>query len=153
MPENGSKGFYEQVLSDFDRHSLFIACDITSPSYNGKVVIENADLYAYFKQQNGFSKKKYKSYMLHKLSNASKIEVKSEDLLKWKFLKVSEIVEVNQQISAGNEEFVRNFFTGRVIKEGLNFETRNAVIYQLFSRQIGSKTDDETGYLYIPVIP
>ncbi|OQP64203.1 hypothetical protein [Niastella populi] len=90
--------------------------------------------------------------MLQKLSTGGKIEVKADDLLKWGFLRVNEIAEVKQQISHGNEEFISNFFTGKVIKEGLGFDVRNAIIYELFNRQTGSKTDDETGYLYIPLL-
>ena len=146
----GSEKFFSQVLSDFDRHSLFVACEINSPGYSGKVVIENADLFACLSQQKGFSRIKYKSYMLQKLLTGGKIDIKSDNLLKWGFLKVNEMAEVKQQISDGDEEFIRNFFSGKVIKEGLGFDVRNAIIYELFKRQISSKTDDETGYLYIP---
>ena len=80
--------FYDKVLSDFDVTSYFIAIDIRSSAYNGRVIIENNDLYNFLNKTKGWDRKSYKSGMKKILVHRRVLKINNTDLLKWKFIQV-----------------------------------------------------------------
>lgn len=56
--------FSDKVLSNFDRYSSFIALDLNSKEYQGRVVIENDDLYYFFEQTQKIDRVQYKLKMI-----------------------------------------------------------------------------------------
>jgi hypothetical protein len=56
---NSNSSFYNKILNDFDTTSYFIAADIKSPFYKGRIIIENNNLYLYLYKTKGYDKGKY----------------------------------------------------------------------------------------------
>ncbi len=64
-----NRAFYDKVLSDFGTRSYFIALDIKSDFYKGRVLIENNDLYNFLNKTKGWDKERYKARMLKILAH------------------------------------------------------------------------------------
>lgn len=141
--------FYDKVLNDFNRYSYFVAVDIKSTTFNGPVIIENDDLFFYLNQTEGVDKNQFKVKVKEKLVNHSAIDIGNSDLTKWDFIKITEIQSINNISAKGADEFIKTYFDGDVLKDGVTDNERAAIIYQLFKWEISSKLDDETGYLVI----
>ena len=144
-----SGDFYDKVLRDQGNHSFFIAVDVVSSEYTGRVIIQNGDLLYFLNQTKGLDAEGYRAFMRAQLSNKTRLNIGDARLSKWGFIKVVDVGSVRKQASKGIEEFIRHYFRGRVIKDGIGDEMRNAIINRLFEWGIASKTDDETGYLVV----
>jgi hypothetical protein len=134
--------FYDKVLSDFDVTSYFIAIDIRSSAYNGRVIIENNDLYNFLNKTKGWDRKSYKSGMKKFLVHRRVLKINNTDLLKWKFIQVKEITSVYLNSSKGVNSFIKNYFNGSVFKYEVDFDEMHAVINQLFYWKIPVKFDN-----------
>ncbi len=145
--------FYKKVLNDFKDYSYFLALEVKSPHYTGLAVIENDDLYSFFRQTGRVDKVQYQSSMQEKLINKSVIDIGNENLKRWNFISVPNKKIVKKNAAKGVEEFIKIYFDGRVLKDGVNDKERAAIIFKLFEFRIPSKIDDETGYLVISVLP
>ena len=66
---NVNSSFHNKVLNDFDTTSYFIALDIKSPSYNGRTIIENNNLYLFLNKTKGLNKRRYLSFMERTLTH------------------------------------------------------------------------------------
>lgn len=141
--------FLDTVLDDFDRYSYFIAVKLESPDYKGQVIIENDDLYYYFEQSQSLSRSAYKDMMFNKLRSNESLNIESTDLERWNFYKIPSIASVAQNAEKGVEAFIKSYFDGRVLKDGITDDERTAIIARLYEWKIPSKIDDETGYLVI----
>jgi hypothetical protein len=139
--------FHEKVLSDFKRNSFFIACEINSPQYIGQVIIENGNLYYFLSKTRGFTKDKYKSFMKEKLSRQDTIKIDDSNFVKWRFIKVNKSESVNIRRKSGIDNFIKYYFEDSFIRKNLDYEERNAVIYQLFQWKIAAKIHHESGYI------
>jgi hypothetical protein len=141
--------FYDKLVNDFDRYSWFITIEIKSSEYNGQVIIENDDLFNYLNQTQKLDKEKYKQIIKGKLENNQSIEIEKASLTKWNFIKVPTIKSVNQNAKNGVDEFIKIYFDGKVLKDGIADDERTVIIQKLFEWKIPSKIDDETGYLIL----
>jgi hypothetical protein len=136
-------------LNDFDTCSYFIALDIKSPSYKGRTIIENNNLYMYLHLARGFDKSKYLYYMKSTLRHHRALKIEDKDFTAWKFKKVYELESVIQIADRGSDNFVANYFNGRLLNYGLTEKEQNAVINQLFYWEIPAKIDKLTGDIII----
>lgn len=146
---NTNSQFFNNVLSDFDSTSYFIALDIKSPYYKGRTIIENNSLYQFLHKTEEFDKAKYKSFMNRILIHNLTLKVKERDIELWKFIKVQEVESVIQTANSGTDNFVAHYFNGTVLNYGITEKERNAVINQLFYWEIPAKFDKLTGDLII----
>jgi len=146
---NVNSPFYNQVLNDFDTTSYFIAVDIKSPSYKGRAIIENNNLYLFLNKKRGFHNRRYLSYMERTLTHHRSLKIDDKDFAMWKFIKVYELESVIQNTDRGRDNFVANYFNGTLMKYGFTEKEQNAVINQLFYWGIPAKIDKLTGELII----
>ncbi len=145
----GNISFYNIVLNDFDSSSYFVALDIRSPSYKGRALIENNNLFNFLNKTKGYNKQQYISVMEKILARNRSLKIDDKDMLKWKFLKVKEIGSVLFNANAGVDGFIRYYFDGTVLKYGITNEERNAVINQLFYWSVPTKIGPLTGQLML----
>ena len=145
----GSEKFIKKVISDFDRYSFFVSLEIKSPDYNGKVVIENDDLYNYYNITQDIDKKTYQEIAYRMLQTKTTLTINKEDLARFNFLIVPNDKSVIDNAQKGVERFIATYFNGRVLKDNISDNELYMIIYQLYNFKIASKIDDETGYLVI----
>ena len=145
----GSEKFIKKVISDFDRYSFFVSLEIKSPEYNGKVVIENDDLYNYYNITQDLDKKTYQEMVYRMLQKKTMLTINKEDLTRFNFLIVPNDKSVIDNAQMGIEHFIETYFNGRVLKDNISDNELYMIIYQLYNFKIASKIDDETGYLVI----
>lgn len=142
--------FINKVLTDFRRHSYFLSLNIKSTEYNGRIVIENDELYYYFRMNQQINKQEYKELIINVLKGDSSLKIKDANLKKWHFKKSPVIESVEENAKKGINEFINVYFNDRlVLRNGLTDEVRFAVISQLFEWRIPACVDDQSGYLYI----
>lgn len=147
-PENHDR-FYSYVLNDFDRHSSFLAIDIVSDEYSGRVVIENAELFNFFHQTRGFNKAKYKVSIKKLLTSEEPLRLGKTSLSKWGFMKVSRRDNILDAAKKGTDSFISQYFQSRALKPGVDEEDQKAIISTLFELKVPTVIDDLTGYLII----
>jgi hypothetical protein len=146
---SSNSAFYEKVLKDFDSTSYFIAIDVKSPSYKGRTIIENKNLYQFLNQTKGFHNERYLPYMENMLTHHRALKIEEKDFFKWNFRKVHDIESVIKNANHGMNNFVAFYFNGRVLNSILTEDEQNAVISQLFYWGIPAKIDKLTGELII----
>jgi hypothetical protein len=147
---NQDAAFYDKVLDSDGDHGPFIAIDVQSKEYTGRVVIQNFSLYYFFNKTRGYDKERYKAFMKEKLLNKDRISLGNVSLKKWGFNKVATISSVEKHAANGLEKFIGHYFRGRVIRDGIRAE-RDAVISKLFEFGVVVETDCETEYLVISI--
>ena len=146
---NVNTGFYSRVLNDFDSTSYFIALDIKSPSYRGRAIIENDNLYRFLNKTRGYDKGKYMSYMKRILMHNRKLKIRDRDFDLWSFMKVFEIEKVVLAANRGRDNFIAYYFNGSILNYGITDDERNAIINQLFYWGVPARIDTITGNLVI----
>lgn len=146
---NMNSPFYNKVLNDFDTTSYFIALNIKSPSYKGRTLIQNNNLYRFLQKTKGFDKERYKSFMKRILTHHRALKIEDKDFAVWKFIKVYEIESVMQIADRGRDNFVAYYFNGIVLNYDTTEKEQNAIINQLFYWEIPAKIDKLTGDLII----
>jgi hypothetical protein len=141
--------FYTKVLSDFGSPSYFIALNIKSPSYEGRAIIENNNLFEFLHKTKGLSMKKYQAMMLKVLEHKRELKISDEDLNKWHFFKVSEPESVIMIANRGLNNFIAYYFNGVALNWGVTDEEKYAIINQLFYWRVPARTDKVSGILMI----
>jgi len=141
--------FYDKVLTDFGKHSDFIALDIKSHQYRGRVIIENNDLFTLLNNTKGWDKTVYKSKIEKLIIHRRILNIGNTDLLKAKFLKVKEINKVYLSASKGVNSFLNEYFSGKVFNNSVAEDEMYSVINQLFYWNIPVKLDDISGQLLL----
>jgi hypothetical protein len=137
-------GFYNKVLGDFNKHSYYLALDIRSDDYKGRVIVENNDLYTFLKKTKGLDVKRYKSTMRKTLIHRRVLKIKNTANLSLNFIKVKEINKVYLSANKGVDSFIKNYFNGKIFRDNTPADEINAVINQLFYWKIPIKFDDIT---------
>lgn len=142
--------FLDKVLNDFDSYSYFIALDVETPNYNGKIIVENEDLYYVFQKTKGInSKEEYKTEVKEAILKKSALPLNISDFKECKIYQALKNGAVDSIVTKGKDRFIAHYFDGRVLKDGISDDERNAIIVKLFEWEIPVKIDDETGYLVI----
>lgn len=141
--------FFDKVLNDFDTNSYFIAPDVQSPSYKGRVIIENNNLYLFLSETKGLNKDKYRLFMKRVLVHHKSLKISGNEFLKYNFIKVQEEVSVIQTANRGKNNFISFYFNGVVLKYGIPKKEQDAIINQLFYWYVPAKIDKLSGYLII----
>jgi hypothetical protein len=149
---NKSDSFYNKVLNDFKPHSYYISLKIKRSQYEGIAIIENGDLFYWFNNQKGINQEEYVIYMKDLLKNKKRLDLGDIDTNRWGFFSVSSNYMLLKEHSNkriwdfinanfhpfGNELFVINDPTEQW-----------RVINEFFQVGIASRTDDESGYLFL----
>jgi hypothetical protein len=141
--------FLNKILKDFDNYSYFVAIDVSSESFRGRTIIQNNDLFYYFEQTKGLNKEMYIDTMLMMFQENNPLKTENLDFEKWTFIKVRPIASITESAKKGTDEFIKAYFDGKVLKDGISDDERTAIINQLFEWKIASYIDDETGYLVV----
>jgi hypothetical protein len=141
---NGKCDFYDKVLDDFQNNSYFLVIKVETPSYKGKVITENDNFVSFLYHIKGINEAKYKPFVKKLLLNDTPLKISDEELEKGRFFKILPIREINEFSSKGQEEFIKKYFDGRVIKEDLSKEERIAIIEKLFEWKIATNIGDIT---------
>jgi hypothetical protein len=141
--------FFDKVLNDFDTNSYFIALDLKSPYYKGRVIIENNDLFTFLQKTKGFDKEKYKTFMNRILTHHKVLRIKEKDIGASKFIKVDLIESVLNIAGRGKNNFVAYYFNGIVLNIAVTDKEQAAIINQLFYWKFPAKIDSITGALII----
>lgn len=144
-----SENFTKKIISDFNRHSFFILIKVESPKYNGDVIIENCDLYYYYSQTQNIGKKKYKNIIYNILQKKLTLKISEEDFIRFGFLIVPNEITVIANAQKGIVDFIKIYFNGRVLKDGITDDEYCSIISQLYKFNIACKTDCESGYLIL----
>lgn len=141
--------FYDKLLDRVDGHTYFITIKVKSREFSGKVVVENSDLFYYFNQEKKMSKTDYKKMIIQHIEHNSSIDIGNADLVRWGLVKVPLIRSVNLNAKKGLEHFIKIYFNGNILKDGITDKERTVIIQKLFEWRILTVIDDETGYLLI----
>jgi hypothetical protein len=146
---NGNTAFYNTVLNDFDSSSYYVAFNIKSPDYKGRVIIENDDLYYFLNKTKGVDKSSYHSLMQKILTHRRNLKVDEKDLAKWKFIEVPLVSSVIFNANKGVNSFIAQYFDGVVLNAGLSYDEIHAVINQLFYWGIPIRVDPASHQLLL----
>ena len=110
---NNTPTFFDKLLNDFDRYSLFISIKINSLEYSGRVIIENDDLFYYLNQTQKLDKEQYKKVIKEKLIKDGPLDIGKASLVKWNFIKVANIESVNKNAKKGLMNLLIPILTGK----------------------------------------
>ena len=141
--------FYDKILNDFDTNSYYVAIDISSSSYKGRVLFENNDLYLLLHKTKGLDKQEYKSFMKRKLIHHRTLKIRTNPFEILNFIKVTEQERVDVSANQGENEFIARYFNGRVLNDEVPLIERYAIINQLFFWDIPVKLDKMSGKIII----
>jgi hypothetical protein len=160
-----NEGFYKQILTEqiSARNGYFIALNVKSNTYNGKVIITNGYLQYFLTQTRKFNEKQYNEFMTKLLVNKDVLPLKNATLLrdgyfiKVKgfnaplFMPVRNVDEVEEAATKGCEKFIDHYFDKKylMLKNAIGDVERNAVVNKLFEWQIPSFVSDIPGMLVI----
>ena len=144
-----NRPFYNKVLNDFETDSYFIALNVKSSSYKGRIITENNNLFNYLKKVKGLDKDSYLLFMKRTLAHNKVLKIDSRDFSVWNFKKVREVAAVVYNANKGRDSFVAHYFNGTMLNYGITDEERYAVINQLFYWEYPVKIDKITGNLII----
>jgi hypothetical protein len=144
--------FYENVLSDYSLHSKYVALEVNSKKYVGKVVIENIDLYNYLCNMKKISIDDYKKLIINLMESNIPLDIHNANLPKWTFLKVIKNISIDKIAAEGKDVFLKTFFLKGISKNNVNDTNKAAIIFQLFKYGVAVKTDCESGRLVIPAV-
>lgn len=145
-----NEGFYDKVLEYNDSFSgYYIALNLKSKEYTGRVIIENTLLKFYIEKIYPEEKNMYKEMIKQILKEKSILDIKDESMEQWGFLRAINDDELDVMRSKGKKEFINTYFSSNgLIKTNIHIpiEKKAAIIYQLFQWEIPVDTDDYSGY-------
>jgi hypothetical protein len=139
--------FLNKVTGDFSRNSYYIVVKVGMQNKGTDYLIDNDDLFYFFHQTKGFDKSTYQKYVIPILQSRKPIFVSDTDISKFGFIKLIRNEYVHTEAVKGKDAFVKSFFKGNVLKDGISVEERNNIAQVLYDWQITTRIDDESGYL------
>lgn len=145
--QNGE--YYTKVLTNLKSNGYFLSINVTSTSYIGKIVIENADFYFFLKDTKRIRHKKYIKQLKKYLETETPMPIDNVFFKEYKFAKVASSEEIEQDFKLGKTYFLEKYFSNRVLKKSYPIETELIIIDKLFLLNILCFTDDESGALVI----
>ncbi|MDR2970443.1 MAG: hypothetical protein LBU83_00735 [Bacteroidales bacterium] len=143
--------FIKKILFDQNRHTFYVSVDIESREYNGKVVVEIGDLYWYFYKTRGLNREESRGllYWILKEKLTLRIVNCNFNCIQSYFSIVPDDTAVTYNAQKGIDHFIETyFFNGRAMRD-VAWDTRIAIINQLYNFNIASKNDCESGNLII----
>jgi hypothetical protein len=115
--------FYEMILRDAPcRYCYFLAFDVESPRYTGRVVIEHEDLFRFLNETRKLDRAKYRAFLGDlllkgkRLSLGNRVERRNDTFLRingttdYGFRIVNKIDEIEMISSKGCASFIRYYF-------------------------------------------
>lgn len=148
MAMNQQGSFFEKVSSNFDRYSYFLVIEVRSAGQQGAYVIENDDLFRYLQTNQPIEQEMYQQMVTDKLTHHLPFDI-NPPLPQDKFMPWKPNERVDRVAKKGRKEFLKTYFRGIALKDGISDDERTAIIRKLFQWEIPSMIDDETGYLVI----
>ncbi|HMJ09081.1 MAG TPA: hypothetical protein VK468_08750, partial [Pyrinomonadaceae bacterium] len=140
--------FLERVLTDFSlQHSNYIALDVESDEFSGRIIIENEKLFAFLNRSKGLTEKAYVAFMKDILSKKGKLQMGNAKPEEIGFEKVTSLSSVDANADKSRETFTAHYFPKGVITSGVSAEEVNSIINKLFEWHVATFMDDETGLL------
>ena len=160
------EGVYDKIL-DYDncRDCYFIAIEVESEPYFGKVIVENDDLEDFIIKTQNLDKSKYKEYVRDILLKNKKIFLENayfdqtgsflniKDVSEQKFRLLNESDEVNEISSKGCVAFVKYYFLGESLTSVENEKSTSCSEFitnqnrNLFISQIGVGFSQQTAII------
>ncbi|GAB3722037.1 hypothetical protein [Flavobacterium koreense] len=144
-----NEDYYTKVLTNLKSNGYYLSINVTSTSYTGKIVIENVDLYFFFKDTKRIRHKKYIKQLKKYLETETPMPIDNVFFEEYKFAKVASSEEIEQDFKLGKTYFLEKYFSNRVLKKSYPIETQLIIIDKLFLLNILCFTDDESGALVI----
>jgi hypothetical protein len=143
--------FIRKILYDGGINSFYVSVDIESREYNGKVVAEIGDLYRYFCETRGLNWEESRGLLYWVLKEKLTLRIVNCNFncIQSYFYIVPDDTAVTYNAQKGVDHFIETyFFNGRAIRN-VAWDTRIAIINQLYNFNIASKNDCESGNLII----
>lgn len=141
-------------LRDHGRYSCFVGLRIKSDEAVVPCVIMNDDLFQYFNAKKATSQDEYERLVKEIVKDKKVLTINRSDVAKYDFLIFSPSNIVTQDIRKGKDFVLKSYFTkmkdNQMLDVALPDEAKEELIYALFEWGIISKTDDESGRLYLP---
>lgn len=139
----------------------FLAFDIDSNEYKGRIIIENVSFYLFLSETRDFDEKAYAAFTKDLLINKKVLRINDGDLdlksnkisddkfLNVGFIKIMEDKDVNTFASKGKKKFLAHYFEERIINDEAvkEYDTMYAVANKLFEWQTLTYIDDLSGRL------
>jgi hypothetical protein len=143
--------FIKKILFDQSRHSFYVSVDIESREYNGKVVVQIGNLYRYFYKTRGLNREESTGLLYWVLKEKLTLKVEKCDLycIDSYFYIVPDDTTVISNAQKGVDHFIETYFNGQTIRKNIAWDTRHAIISQLYNFRIASQNACESGYLMI----
>ncbi len=142
---NNEKSFYKNILNDGARNSYYILTRVKTGSKEKLYIVNNYDLFGYF-FTNGMAEEQYVNKAYSILIKKEAIEIDSSQQFQSIF-KCLDPQKVKALQAKGADQIISQYFKGSFIKEGVSFEDQYHIIGALFTFQIATRQEDETGYL------
>lgn len=147
--QNHDELFLNKIINDFSRNSYYIVVKVGDENKNIDYLIDNDDLFYYLHQTKGYDKATYQKYLRPILLTNKPILISKADIVKFRFIKIIQNDNVLAQTSKGEDAFIKYFFNGKILKDGISIEQRNNISQILYNWQIATRIDDETGFLIL----
>ncbi|WP_291276153.1 hypothetical protein [Flavobacterium sp.] len=145
-----SNSFIEKIIDDFQSNSNYLVVNIKSKKYDGIAIIENDDLFTYYKISQKGNKEEYKSFIRDILIQKSCLDMRNETIEKWGFIKVNESKKIKCKLEKGLSKFIKTYFNEDLTEKGNTSEEEKAYIIKiLFDNMRSCYIDDETGLLIL----
>lgn len=138
--------FIDSVLTDINTSSAYIAVNIKSNEFTGKAIIENVDLFRFLYEKYDGSLSKYSAEIKRVLIHSDTLLIGDNDIMEIGFLKVSKIRTVDDNAQNEVSKFIDIYFKNGFIKKSVSEDEKIAIIDKLFTFNISTRLDDESGY-------
>ena len=140
--------FNNKVLSFLnDRYCYYLAINISSEKFTGPIVIENDDLFLCLSMTKNITRKEYTILMNNLLTTNKSLKIGDIDLQRWNFYKVQNRPTVMSNARKGRDFFLKTYFDGYYMKDGISRMDKYLIIYILFKWNIATKINCESGSL------
>jgi hypothetical protein len=145
--QGNSNIFFEKILNDYSRNSYFVVLRTEISGSTIVSIIDNDDLFYYFKKTKNFEKEKYQEHMLLVLKNNWSLKLNKGDYNTYGFSEIKRSLSVEKDASKGKQYFLDKYFNGKVLSDTSYLKNRELIIEKLFNWKVLSHIDDETGFL------
>lgn len=136
---------YQKVLEDFSKQSYFLAFEVNISSKKQKVIIKNTDFKRYFDKLYNSSDSEYKAFAENIIYNHKLIELNTDKLSNFNFIKVDCKNIENENI----QSLYNKYISKNNVLDSSDEKLNQCLIYLFFYNNIISKIDDESGYIIV----
>lgn len=144
------EAFVEKIIKNISFHGYFLSLKVKLGQYQGRAVVNNADLYRILKQDRRFDLEGYKSYIKDILEKDSTLYLRESVMTNNNVFAVHRKAKLPSDLSRSKDKFLLDFtiLDGRALRKDLPHSEKVNIIDLLFKHNVAVKTDDESG-LYL----